>query len=108
MVGSCIHSHIFYRYDFFIHAGYERVLCNLVDITIGLKVLPRAHTQLTQLYQQNRWLDITDKPNADELVKLALGRIKVDPNQYDLFIAMLQGITGMENIAHKVTSGESD
>ena len=70
-------------------------------------MLPSAQTELTQLYQQNRWLDITDKPNADELVTLALGRIKVDPSQYDLFVAMLQGITGMENITHKVTSGES-
>ena len=91
-----------------IHAGYDRVLSNLVDITRTLKVLPSAQTELTQLYQQNRWMDITDKPNADELVTLALERIKGDPNQYDLFIAMLQGITGMENIAHKITSGESD
>ena len=98
-----------HRYDFLycIHTGYDRVLNNLVDITRALKLLPSALAELTQLYQQNRWLDITDKPNADELVTLALERIKVDPNQYDLFVAMLRSITGMENIVHKVTSGES-
>ena len=68
---------------------------------------PGALTELTQLYQQNRWLDITDKPNADELVTLALERIKVDPNEYCLFVAMLRSITGMENIAQKVTNGET-
>ena len=70
-------------------------------------MLPSAQTELTQLYQQNRWLDITDKPNPDELITLALERIKVDSNQYDLFVAMLQGITGLESIAHKVTSGKN-
>ena len=70
-------------------------------------MFPGAQAKLTQLFQQNRWLDITEKPNAGELVTLALGKIDVDPNQYDLFVSMLRSITGMEDIIHKVTSGES-
>ena len=92
---------------FCIHTGYDRVLSNLVTITRALKLLPSAQAELTQLYQQNKWLDITDEPNADKLVKLALERIKLDPNQYDLFIAMLRSITGLENITCEITSGES-
>ena len=91
-----------------IHTGYDRVLSNLVTITKALKLCSSAQAELTQLYQQNKWLDITDKPIAEELVTLALGRIKEDPNQYDLFVAMLRSITGMENIANKITSGETD
>ena len=100
-------ANIYFSYTL-IHAGYDRVLSNLVTIARALKVLPSAQTKLTQLYQQNRWLDITDKPDADKLVTLALERIKVDSNQYDLFVSMLHSITGMEDIAHKVTSGEID
>ena len=90
-----------------IHTGYDKVLCNLVNITRALKLSPGAQAELTQLYQQNRWLAITDKPNPDELVRLALERIKEDPNQYNLFVAMLSSITGMENITHKVLNGKS-
>ena len=88
--------------------GYERVLSNLVDITDILKLTPSAQAKLTQLYQQNKWLEITDKPNADELVRLALARIKLDPGQYYLFVSMLRDITGLNIIADKITSGEGD
>ena len=87
--------------------GYDSVLSNLVAITDILKVSPSAQEKLTQLYQQSKWLEITDKPNADELIRLALGRIKLDPNQYGLFVSMLRGIMGLDIIANKL-SGESD
>ena len=97
-----------YSYGFScIYSAYDRVLNSLVTITRALKLLPGAQAQLTQLYQLNRWLDITEKPNADELVTLALEKIKVDSNQYDLFFSMLRSITGMEDIVRKVTSGKS-
>ena len=108
-VGKCIiiAPELCNIYSYYIHTGYDRVLSNLVAITKALKLIPGARVELTQLYQQNKWLDITDKPSTDELVTLALGRIKEDPNQYDLFVAMLHSITGMENIANKITSGET-
>ena len=87
---------------------YDRVLSNLNAITNILKSLPGAQAKLTQLYQQNQWLEITEKPSADELVTLALGRIELDPNQFVLFVSMLRGITGLDIIADKITSGESD
>ena len=92
---------------YLLRTGYDRVLSNLVAITEILKSSPSAQEKLTQLYQQSKWLDITDKPNADELIRLALGRIKLDPNQYGLFVSMLRGITGLDIIANKL-SGESD
>ena len=87
---------------------YSRVLSNLATITDTLKLSPGAQAKLTQLYQQYKWLEITENPNADELVRLALERIKLDPNQYDLFVSMLHGITGLDIIADTITSGESD
>ena len=88
------------------YTGYDRVLSSLVAITKALKLPSSAQAELTQLYQQNKWLDITYKPSADDTT-LALGKIKLDPSQYDLFVAMLRSITGMENIANKITSGET-
>ena len=49
-------------------------------------------------------MDITGKPTEDQLVTLALNRIKQDPNQYDLFIDMLRDIPGMDLTVNSITS----
>ena len=89
-----------------IHTGYDRVLRAKTKILEALACQPGAQAKLTHLYQQNKWLEITDKPNADELVTLALGRIKQDPHQYDVFVTMLSDIMGMDIVTKKIRSGE--
>ena len=91
-----------------LYTEYDRVLSNLVAITNTLKSTPGAQAELTKHYQQNKWLDITENPNADKLVTLALERIKLDSSQYGLFVSILRCITGLDTIADKITSGESD
>ena len=69
---------------------------------------PSAQAKLILHYKEKEWLGIIDKPNADEIVTFALGRIKQDPNQYDVFLGMLRKIEGMDLIVKQIISGESD
>ena len=86
--------------------GYDQVLDKLGDITVALKLNPGARDKLTSLYHQNRWLEITENPDEEKLVRLALVRIKQDPSQFDLFIDMLGGIEGMDVTVKILTGGE--
>ena len=86
--------------------GYHKVLFKLNDITETLKSNSDAKEKLTRLYQQEKWLDVAATPAEDELVKLALDRIKQDPNQFDLFVDMLHKTEGMDLIVKTLTGGE--
>ena len=89
-----------------VYTGFDSVLSNLVDIVRSLKLSRGARVKLTLHFKQNKWLEITENPTEDELVTLALERIKQDPSEYDLFVSMLCDIEGMDQIARKITSGE--
>ena len=86
--------------------GYYKVLNELDYITKTLKLISGAKGKLTRLYQQKEWLGIEARPEEDELVTLALNRIKQDPSQFDLFIDMLRDIEGMDLIVKALTGGE--
>ena len=86
--------------------GYDKVLNQLDDITKTLQLNHCARDKLTRLYQRKKWLDIAARPAEDELVTLALERIKQDPSQFDLFIDMLRDIEGMDLIVTTLTAGE--
>ena len=74
------------------------------DIITGLKSTPGATDKLTLKYKQEEWMDITENPTEDQLVTLALQRIKQDPKQYDMFIDMLRSISGMDLTVDRITS----
>ena len=74
------------------------------DIITALKSTTGATDMLTEKYKQKKWINITGKPTEDELVTLALQRIKQDPNQYDLFIGILHDIPGMDLTVVRITS----
>ena len=74
------------------------------DIITALKSTPGATDMLTGKYKQKQWIDITIYPTEDELVTLALLRIKQDPKQYDTFIDMLHSISGMDITVDRITS----
>ena len=86
-------------------AGYERVCSNLVDLVTTLKSNSAAKHKLTLYYKEYKWLDITEYPTEDELVTLALMRIKQDPSQYDRFVTTLCTIEGMDLIVNAITAG---
>ena len=87
-----------------LHTGYNKVCCNMSDIITALKSTPGARDMLTGKYKQKQWINITVYPTEDELVTLALQRIKQDPKQYDIFIDMLSDICGMDLTVDRITS----
>ena len=74
------------------------------NIIATLKANPGATDMLTGMYKQKGWVIIDVHPTEDELVTLALNRIKHDQKQYDLFIDMLRDIPGMDLTVDRITS----
>ena len=84
--------------------GYDKVLRNMDNIITTLTSTPGSTDKLTVKYKQKGWIATTENPTEDQLVTLALDRIKQDSNQYDLFIDMLRGISGMDLTVDRITS----
>ena len=84
-------------------AGYDLVKSHLVDITKLLNATEGAREVLTQHYVQIGWLDHTQNPSEDKLVRQALQRMEIDPSQYDKFLTMLRSIKGLDIIVNKLT-----
>ena len=82
---------------------YQRVRTNLSSITRALQLNLSASQRLKWKFQEKGWLSLTANPAEDELVKLVLGRIEQDANQYDEFLAMLRDIEGMDLIVNTLT-----
>ena len=94
------------RYHSLFYVGCVKVRSNLINITKALKSTPGARENLILHYIQHKWLAITEKPEEGELVRLALVRIKQNPSQFDIFIAMLRDIEGMDLIVTALSGGE--
>ena len=90
-----------------LYAGYDLICSHLVDITNLLKTTG-AREDLTQHFVQKRWLGTSQNPSENELVQLALQRIKIDPSQYDIFLAMLRAIQGLDLILNVITTGQGE
>ena len=84
--------------------AYKSVLAHIDTITSHLKVNSSAKGTLVTKYQQQGWLSITETPNENELVTMALNRISQDQKQYDIFMEMIGDITGMDIVARKIKS----
>ena len=91
-----------------IHAGYDCVCSHLVNITSLIQTTKGARERLTQHYIQRRWLDSTQNPSENELVKQALLRIKIDPSQYDTFLTMLRDTEGLDLIVKALKYGRGE
>ena len=81
---------------------YNKVLKNIASITEHLQLNPEAKNSLIDKYREHKWLAITARPTENGLVTLVLGRIEIDVQQYGMFIAMLEGIVGMDAIVTKI------
>ena len=82
---------------------YTCVRENLVSITGYLQRNPAAKDFVRQL-QAKGWVPPGDKVNPDALLALVLERIRVTPDEYDSFVAMLEEVVGTENIVKTLRS----
>ena len=62
-----------------------------------------ANQRLRRKFQQERWISVGSNIGGEELVIVALSRIKADAGQFQQFIDMLNDIEGMDQIVKKLT-----
>ena len=62
---------------------------------------------LLQLFKMEKWIALGATATANELVELALDRIKNQITDYDVFIRMLKSMPGMEPIADQMIGTHS-
>ena len=77
---------------------YTCVRENLVSLTGHLQYNPAAKVDLARQFQAKGWLTPGDKVDPDALLALVLQRIRLIPNEYDSFVAMLEEVVGTEII----------
>ena len=77
---------------------YTCVRENLFSITGYLQCNAAAKVDLVRQLQSKGWLTPGDKADPDALLTLVLERIRVTPDEYDSFVAMLEEVVGTENI----------
>ena len=85
---------------------FKSVLACITDITNYLKVNRAAKDALNLEYQKRQWIGVPTTLNEEELVWLVLGRISIDAGQYNIFMEMLQNITGMSLIVDKLKGSD--
>ena len=77
---------------------YTCVRENLVDLTGYLQHNTAARIHLVRQFQSKDWLAPGENVDPDALLTLVLERIRVTPDEYDSFVAMLEEVVGTENI----------
>ena len=77
---------------------YDTVCSNQSKIVMALKLTPSAKETLCSKFREKKWLDLSADPKEKDLVIQVLGRIKLDVNQFEVFIKMLHDIEGMDQI----------
>ena len=82
---------------------YKVVLENIGNITHHLQGNEDAKKDLRLEYIKHKWLAKHARPEASALVEMALGRIELDVNEYEVFIEILKDIAGMGLIVGKLT-----
>ena len=67
-----------------------------------LRSLPRGKAGLLIQYKQEGWIDTIDDDTEDGLVTLALTKIENGVANYQVFIDMLDRVTGMDQIVKAI------
>ena len=83
-------------------AQYNVVLKNLGVLTERLQHAKQIKTLLSK-FKMEKWIASGAKARANELVELALNRIKTQVTDYDMFITMLKSMPGVKSIADQMT-----
>ena len=82
---------------------YQAVLENWGVLVRNLKA-GRATGNLLREVRIKEWIDQTTELNADQLVQVVLNRIENNVKNYEVFIGMLNRVTGMDEAVRKITS----
>ena len=61
-----------------------------------------AHHALRMSVKSKRWLEVYEKPTAEDLVSIILNCIKLEAGAYSVFMDMLHDTDGMDLIAKKL------
>ena len=75
---------------------------NLKDIVGTLKSNTAAHDALRMSVKSKRWLEVYEKPTAEDLVSIILNCIKLKASDYSVFMDMLHDTDGMDQISEKL------
>ena len=85
---------------------YRAVLRNFPPLAKAIEVTPETSENLQRNFIDRSWLSPkAQKINADGLVTLALNRIETSISDYDVLMNMLGSLTGMDEIARKISKG---
>ena len=80
-------------------AEYMKVKANMMKVIQTIEVTPTAVESLTTKFVEKEWLAAHAKGiTANDLILLVLNRIKNDADEHELFIKMLNDITGLDQI----------
>ena len=82
---------------------YNVVLENSEVLIERLQVAKEVKTLLWK-FKMEKWIANRATATANELVELALNRIKDQVTDYDVFIRMLKDMPGVKSIADQITS----
>ena len=77
---------------------YEHVLKKYDRLTRHLHTNKEDRKTLFGKFVVKRWHSPGDCASENDLINIALNRIKDNPTEYEVFIEMLKQITGMANI----------
>ena len=75
---------------------------NLNHIVDTLKSNTAAHDAMRMRVKSKGWLEVYDKPTAEDLVSIIQNRIELEASDYDVFMDMLRDTDGMDQIAKKL------
>ena len=80
---------------------YDVVLEKLEELTECLQFTKEVET-LLQKFKTQKWIALGTTATANELVLLALNRIKRQVTDYDVFIRMLKSMPGVKPISDQM------
>ena len=83
---------------------YLAVQENLVMLQRTLRGTDEAEDSLLAIFKSRGWLDQLAKTKADGLIRKALSKIENKVENYELFIEMLQEVSGIDEAVGEITS----
>ena len=83
---------------------YLAVQKNLLKLTRSLEGTDRAEKTLLAAFKAEEWLDPLSQAKADGLLSKALSKIENKAENYEVFIQMLQEVSGIKEAVEAMTS----
>ena len=81
---------------------YNAVLSLLEDITRAIEATPHAKETISIKFKMKKWIDSNAVCSEAELANCALEKIRQDPKQFPIVVAMFRETAGMDIIADRL------